>query len=340
MSASCRVSVLMPVRNAEDTVGRAIRSVLEQTFGDFELLVIENGSEEATREVLFALAREDSRIRVSSLPGPDLVAALNHGLEMARAPLIARMDADDVSDRRRLELQVRWLELRTETGLVSCLVRHAGDSGVQAGYAAYVRWINSLLTHQQISLNRFVESPLVHPSVMFRREIPSALGAWRRGNFPEDYDLWLRWLEGGVRMEKVPEALLDWGDPPGRLSRIDARYAPRAFFQCKAAYLCRWLERVPAGNRMLLFWGAGRETRRRIRPLTSLGVRHRAWIDVDPRKWGKQIEGLPVWPPDRLPPPAECFVVSWVSSRGAREGIAGQLRDRGFAEGRDFILAG
>jgi glycosyltransferase involved in cell wall biosynthesis len=340
MSASCRVSVLMPVRNAEDTVGRAIRSVLEQSFGDFELVVVENGSEDATRQVVVDLAREDFRVRVHCLPEPDLVAALNHGIEVARAPLIARMDADDICDKRRLELQVRWLELRSETGLVSCLVRHVGDSGAQAGYAAYVRWINSLVTHEQISLGRFVESPLAHPSVMFRREIAGALGAWRRGNFPEDYDLWLRWLEGGVRMEKVPEVLLDWGDPPGRLSRTDARYAPRAFFQCKAAYLCRWLERVPAGNRTLLFWGAGRETRRRIRSLTSLGVRHRAWIDIDPRKWGKRIDGLPVWPPDRLPTAAECFVVSWVSSRGAREEIAGHLQAHGFAEGRDFILAG
>jgi hypothetical protein len=91
---------------------------------------------------------------------------------------------------------------------------------------------------------------------------------------------------------------------------------------------------------MLLFWGAGRETRRRIRPFSNRGVRPCAWIDIDPRKCGRQIDGLPVWPPDRLPPPGECFVISWVSSRGARDEIAAFLQGCGFAAGRDFILAG
>ena len=334
------ISVLLPVRNAAACVGEAIRSIVSQTFSQFELLVVENGSTDGTREVLQDWARRDARIRLTCLPGPGLVRALNHGLSMARGSFIARMDADDASHPERLALQLRHLERRRETGLVSCLVRHAGDPAAQAGYASYVEWVNSLLTHEEISLHRFVESPIVHPSVLFRRELAERFGAWRDGPFPEDYELWLRWLEAGVRMEKLGEELLDWSDPPDRLSRTDDRYSRRAFSDCKAAYLRSWLDQAPVAGRALLFWGAGRETRRRLRKLQELGVRAAGWVDVDPRKWGKRIGGLPVYSPAQLPPREECFVISAVSSRGARDEIAQDLESRGFAAGTDYVLAG
>lgn len=334
------ISVLLPVRNGAPCVRRAIHSILAQTCTDFELLVIENGSTDGTRELLRAWSPPDPRLRVFHLPEPDLVGALNRGMALARGSFIARMDADDVSRPRRLELQLRHLERHRDAGLVSCLVRHGGDPAAQAGYGAYVAWINSLRTHEEIALNRFVESPLAHPSVLFRREIAERLGAWRHGPFPEDYELWLRWLEGGVRMEKVPEVLLDWGDPPGRLSRTDPRYSRRAFYDCKAGYLRRWLERAPLAGRELLFWGAGRETRRRLRSLQRLGVRPAGWVDIDPRKCGRRIAGIPVYAPADMPGPDACFVVSFVSSRGAREEIAGMLEARGFTAGAGYVLAG
>jgi glycosyltransferase involved in cell wall biosynthesis len=332
--------VLLPVRNGAACVGDAIQSILSQSFAAFELLVIENGSTDGTWETLQGWERRDARIRLTRLPEPDLVAALNHGLALARGAFIARMDADDVSHPKRLALQLQHLERHGETGLVSCLVRHGGHATAQAGYAAYIDWVNSLRTHEQISLHRFVESPLPHPSVLFRRELTGKLGAWRSGPFPEDYELWLRWLEAGVRMEKVEQVLLDWSDLPGRLSRIDSRYSTRAFFECKAPYLRRWLATAPIGNRSLLFWGAGRETRVRLRKLQALGVQAAGWVDVDFRKWGKIITGLPVLSPKQLPPREECFVVSAVSSRGARDEIAQGLESQGFVAGQDYVLAG
>ena len=334
------VSVLLPVRNAAGCVGDAIQSILSQSFAQFELLVIENGSTDGTHEILRSWAQRDPRVRLACLPAPDLVHALNYGLSLARGSFIARMDADDMSRPERLALQLRHLERSSETGLASCLVRHAGHSTAQAGYAAYIDWVNSLRTHKEISLHRFVESPLAHPSVFFRRELTERFGAWRNGPFPEDYELWLRWLEAGVRMEKLDEVLLDWSDPPNRLSRTDARYSRRAFSDCKAPYLQRWLENAPIGNRALLFWGAGRETRLRLRKLQGLGVKAAGWIDVNCRKWGKRIGGLPVYSPSELPSREECFVVSAVSSRNARDEIALDLDSRGFVAGQDYVLAG
>lgn len=334
------ISVLLPVRNGAGCVGAALESLLGQSFGDFEVIAIENGSTDATLEVLQNWALRDARVRVLQLPEGGIVEALNAGLAQARGGFIARMDADDVCAPERLERQTEHLRRRGETGLVSCLVRHRGCGERQAGYATYVEWTNSLRTHEEISLHRFVESPLVHPTVLFRREAAERLGAWRAGEFPEDYELWLRWLEGGVRMEKVPEVLLEWSDRPGRLSRTDARYDRRAFFGCKAGYLQRWLEKAPTGARPLLFWGAGQETRRRLRALQGLGVKPAGWIDVNPRMRGQKVWGAPVHAPDEIPGPEGCFVISCVTNRGARAEIVRWLEARGFAAGSDYVLAG
>jgi hypothetical protein len=174
---------------------------------------------------------------------------------------------------------------------------------------------------------------------MFRRSVPERLGAYREGDFPEDYELWLRWLEAGVRMEKLPEALLVWQDSPARLSRRDPRYAPEAFHRVKAGYLGRWLARHSAQHPRIVLWGAGRVTRRRARYLQATGVEITAYIDIDPRKLGRAIEGRPVIDPTALPAPGHCFVVAAVASTGAREQIERALVAAGHRAGRDYILA-
>jgi hypothetical protein len=218
-------------------------------------------------------------------------------------------------------------------------VAFGGDARTAAGFARYVEWTNGLLTHEALALARFVESPLVHPSVMFRRGLLERWGGYREGAFPEDYELWLRWLEAGVRMEKLAESLLVWNDSPARLSRRDVRYDPEAFYRLKAGYLARWLARHNPHHPSIVLWGAGRVTRRRARALVEHGIEIEAFVDIDPRKLGRPIEGRPVLSPDALPPPGRAFVVSYVGGAGARQQIEGRLRAGGRRPGADYILA-
>jgi hypothetical protein len=173
---------------------------------------------------------------------------------------------------------------------------------------------------------------------MFRRAVAERLGGYRAGEFPEDYELWLRWLEGGVRMEKRPETLLVWNDDPARLSRRDPRYAPEAFWRAKAPYLARWLvTRNP--HHPIFAWGAGRVTRRRVRALLAHGVEIQAWVDIDPRKVGGRLDDRPVVSPDALPPAGRCFVLACVASHGARERIEAWLRAADHRAGEGYVLA-
>jgi len=333
------ISVVMPVRDAGSTIAAAVDSLLRQTEPAWELVAVDDGSTDASGAILDAYARRDRRIRVISGARRGLVAALNTGLSTARGALVARLDADDVCAPERLERQRRHLESRPALGLVASRVRFGGDPERAAGYARHVGWTNRLLTHEEISLARFVESPLAHPSVMFRRTLVERWGGYADGDFPEDYELWLRWLEAGVRMEKLPEPLLVWNDSPTRLSRCDRRYAREAFYRVKARYLARWLVAHNPHHPAVIQWGAGRITRKRAQHLVDQGITVEAFVDVDPLKVGRRIGGRPVLSPAELPSAGAAFVVSYVGSSDAREHIAESLRAAGYRCGVDYIAA-
>jgi glycosyltransferase involved in cell wall biosynthesis len=332
-----RVSVALPVHNAASSLDPAIASMAGQTYSDWELIVIDDGSTDGSPDIARAWAQRDSRIRVVRRPHGGIVAALNAAAAMARGELIARMDADDVSLPRRLEAQVALLDADPTLGLVSCLVEYGGDRTAHAGYALHIDWLNEIRTPGQIALNRFVESPLAHPSVLFRTELLRMHGGYEEGPFPEDYALWLKWLDRGVRMAKVPEILLRWNDPPGRLSRTHPSYHPEAFFRTKARWIAAEFARAGAG-RELWIWGAGRPTRKRAAWLEEHGLRIAGFIDVDAKKIGRIVGGCPVISPDDLPPPGPRMILGYVGSRGARELIRGALTQRNYLEGTDFLM--
>ncbi|MDP1586233.1 MAG: glycosyltransferase family 2 protein [Prosthecobacter sp.] len=332
MTAPPAISVLMPVRDARETVDVAVRSVLEQTCEDWELVLVDDGSLDSTRELLKRFAENDDRIVLIRQKAKGIAAALQSGCEACRGEFIARMDADDVMDARRLELQRAFLIENGDCGLVSCQVRFGGS---EAGYAAHVEWVNSLMNHEAMSRRRFVEAPVAHPSVMFRRELIEKHGGYREGEFPEDYELWLRWLEAGVRFGKVDAELLTWNDPPQRLSRTDARYSVEAFYSLKCLYMRRWLETHAAGREIWL-WGAGRVTRRRFDALADAIA---GFIDVDEAKRGTHRDGRLVRLADDLPEREKSFILAGVGARSAREAICEHLTQCGWIEGRDFLLA-
>ncbi len=327
-----KVSVVMPVYNAEATVSQTLESLRAQTFQSLEIIVVNDGSTDGTLEIL----RNQPDIKLLDHSHRGIVPALNDGLAAASGEYIARMDADDLCHPERIEKQASFLDTFPEIGIVGCRVGFGGDHKKQAGYAAHVDWINELIEPDDIALNRFVESPFAHPSVMFRRKLFEEFGAYRDGPFPEDYELWLRWMANGVKAGKIDEKLLTWNDPPDRLSRTDERYSIDAFYKTKAKYLFQWLENHNPHHPELIVWGAGRVTRKRTAILEQYGIRITQYVDIKKRQLNC---GTPVILPNEIPDPETCFVLPMVGKRGAREQIRAVLKARGFTEGENCIFA-
>jgi glycosyltransferase involved in cell wall biosynthesis len=330
------ISIVMPLRDAAASVRHAMESIMEQSWREWELIVVDDGSADETPDIIGSFARRESRVRLISTPPLGIAKALQAACGAAAGDWIARMDGDDWMHPQRLAAQMEHVWQNPDLGVVSCLVGYGGST---AGYAAHVEWINRLRTPEEISLRRFVEAPVAHPSVMFRRGLLEMHGSYRDGDFPEDYELWLRWLDAGVRFGKVPQELLVWNDPPGRLSRNDPRYAVEKFHQLKCAWLARWLRANVSDQRKPWLWGAGRITRRRFDPLEDLGYRFAGFIDVDPKKANLHRDGRRVVMADELPERESSFIVAGVGSRGAREMIHDYLTKNGRVEGLDFIHA-
>ena len=189
---SPRVSVVMPVRDAERFLKDAVESVLAQTFGDLELLAVDDGSRDASAAILARYAAADARVRVLSSPARGVAGALNAGIAAARASYVARMDADDVSEPDRLARQLAVLDADPGIVLVGAAATLVDDRG---------RVVGSVVPpaeHEAIAQRLLTHNVVVHGTVVVRRAAWSAVGGYDlSAHLVEDYDLWCRLLAHG-----------------------------------------------------------------------------------------------------------------------------------------------
>ncbi|MFM5906562.1 MAG: glycosyltransferase [Novosphingobium sp.] len=198
------VTVALSVRDGATWLGAAIESVLAQTFGDFEFLILDDGSRDASADVVRAFAARDARVQLISRENRGLVASLNELLGRARAPLVARMDADDLCHPERFARQVAFLRANPDHGVVGTGEEFIDSRGVLRSASGDIP-----CRHEDI-VAAFAAGgvPLSHPTVMFRRDLVRAVGGYRAAfRHCEDLDLWLR-LAGSTRLANLPEPLL------------------------------------------------------------------------------------------------------------------------------------
>ncbi len=328
-----RAAVLLPARDAERTVRAAAVSILRQTFRDLALVVVDDGSTDATASILERLAARDRRVVVVRGPGEGIVGALRRGLARCDAEVVVRMDADDVAHPRRVAVQLGALAAAPALAAVGSRVRLFPRREVAGGMERYAAWLNGLVSPELVARDLLVEAPLVHPASAIRRDVLESAGGWRDGDFPEDYDLWLRLAAAGHALTNVPEVLLDWRESPGRLTRADARYALSRHVALKAA----WLAAGPlAGRREVAIWGAGETGRAFARALGAHGIAPALVLEVDRKKVGRTVQGAPVHGFEEADRARGLPLLVAVGAPGARPLIRAELARRGFEEVRDY----
>lgn len=209
-----RVTVLTSVHNDERFVAEAIRSILDQTFADFEFLVINDASTDRTRDIVASFG--DPRIRiVDNEQNLGLTRSLNRGLRLARGELVARFDGNDRSRRERLARQVAFLDAHLEVAVVGSQMRWIDTTGRPMQHTELAR----PMTADGIDFFSMFDSPIAHPASMFRTavvrdELHGYDEAWRVG---QDADLWFR-VGARHRLANLPDVLLDYRIDPDSIS--------------------------------------------------------------------------------------------------------------------------
>jgi glycosyltransferase involved in cell wall biosynthesis len=220
-----KITVLMPARDAEKYIAGAICSVLEQTFTDFELLIINDGSTDDTVTIIKQFS--DQRIRLIEQAGQGVAIALNNGLQNAKGSYIARFDADDICFPERLEKQASFLDNNPGYVMVGCDAEYITESGEHL--------FNSFCTgysNEEIMQELYIDCPFIHSGVMYRKEMVLKAGGYSDNahNF-EDYLLWVQ-LEKYGRYANLPEQLIKVRFNPASAT-IDEKWRGRRFRKLK-----------------------------------------------------------------------------------------------------------
>lgn len=273
----------------------------------------------------------DQRLVIIRNKGIGIASALNTGITQAKGHYIARMDADDFSYPNRLDRQIEYLTEHPAVDVVSCLVEYVAKIP-QEGYQFYVNWINTILTPEDHFVNRFVDAPLAHPTIVCTKQVFEEKGMYCENPLPEDFELWLRWMEKGIRFAKVPTVLYQWLDRTNRSSRVSSVYNREKFLKVKSTYAERWISNQPKRN--VWIWGYGKKVFRRSQYLSEAGVNICGYIDVrtHPESTRKTIHY------SKINELQSALILIYVSDRIGKQRIETYLGEKQYRLGYDYFF--
>ena len=212
------ISVAMSVYNGEQYLALAIESILAQTFADFEFLIVNDGSSDGSAAIIDDYAIKDSRIRAIHRENKGLVISLNQMVEEARAPLIARMDCDDISLPERFAKQMAFLDVNPDYGVIGTWTSDIDENGSPFP----LEGSDHAISHEQFMAEIGSGAMLCHPSVIMRRDVVIAVGGYHQAfKHCEDFDLWLR-LASVTKLCSLPERLVKYRH---WANQVSSRYA-------------------------------------------------------------------------------------------------------------------
>lgn len=196
---TCRVSVLMAVYNGEQYLREAINSILDQTFTDFEYIIVDDGSTDRSLQIINSY--QDPRIKVIRNPhNVGLTRSLNQGLDLACGEYIARMDSDDISLPERLAKQVAYMDAHPEVAVSGTWAKNINSQGVVTGE-------RKMPVGKDLDHHYWRPSPIIHPSAIIRRSHLDGLRYDEQIRYAQDFDLWLR-IRATHKLSNLPEYLL------------------------------------------------------------------------------------------------------------------------------------
>lgn len=281
------VSILIPFKNTAHFLAACLESILVQSYGDWEVLAVDDHSSDGSFELLQQYANRDTRIKVFINKGEGIIPALRTAYKNSTGGFITRMDSDDIMKPNRLQFMVESLMAVGKNHVSVGQVKYFSDRGISDGYERYESWLNQLTSSGENYDEIYKECVIPSPCWMVFREDFDLCGAFEPNRYPEDYDLTFRFYEKGLQIIPCSEILHLWRDYDSRTSRTHEHYAQNYFLDIKLHY---FLKLDYDKNRPLVVWGAGFKGKTIAKKLLGQDVDF-VWLCDNPQKIGKKIYG-------------------------------------------------
>lgn len=274
----------MPTKNAEKHIEECIISIINQSFTDWELIVVNDNSTDNTRNILEQFSIGNNQIHFFDNQGIGIINALQLAYMNCSGTYITRMDSDDIMPLDKLELMHNALQKDPKT-LITGYVKYISDNELKGGYIYYQNWLNSLVDSNSHYSEIYKECVIPSPCWLVSKEIFEQCGAFHTNVYPEDYDLTFRFYENKIPIVALKENLHIWRDHPERASRNDANYSDNSFLDIKMHYFIK-LDFDSTKN--LVLWGAGKRAKNIAQILINNKIEF-IWACNNPNKINKSV---------------------------------------------------
>lgn len=328
------VSILTPFKNTEFFLGECIESIINQTYSNWELIIVDDHSNDNSYDVVYNFAKIDNRIKLLKNSGNGIISALQLAFSQSQGKLITRMDSDDVMTSNKIEILASNLLKHGEKHIAVGLVQYFSKDGVGPGYKSYETWLNGLTISGNNYTEIYKECVIPSPCWMAYRKDLIACGAFNPNIYPEDYDLTFRFYKSGLKCIPCDKILHHWRDYSTRTSRTHIHYAQNHFTSLKTKH---FLDIDYNPLKTLVIWGAGTKGKIIAKMLVERNIPFK-WVCDNPNKIGKTIYGQEMLPFRVMGTIENPQSIITVANKKAQKEIRKYMQRLNFEAVRDYIF--
>lgn len=328
------ISILIPFKNTQNYIIECLESVLIQSYKNWEIIMVDDGSTDASYSLVKPYALNDTRIKLYKNTGQGIIDALQRAFKHSSGTYISRMDSDDIMHPDKLHVLMSHLTNHGRHHVAIGLVRYFSDEGIKDGYATYEHWLNNLIKNGNNFSEIYKECVIPSPCWMVHRDDLIACDAFNPQTYPEDYDLAFRFYKQRLKCIPCDKVLHYWRDYDARTSRTHPHYAQNHFLPLKIHY---FLEIDYNKTKTLTVWGAGTKGKLIAKTLLEKNISFE-WVCDNPKKIGSDIYGITLKAFGALSAIENPQVIIGVANRTAQTAIAHYLRTLHLKSIEDFIF--
>ena len=327
------VSIIMAAKDTAPYIAECLESIMAQSYSNWELIAVNDHSDDATPQILADYARRDSRIRYFDSDSPKLIPTLQFAYARCNGDLINRMDSDDRMPSYKLEVMVNeWLKYGSGHVIAGGTQHFVDEGEVGGGFRRYEDWLNDVARNGRHLEEIYTECVIPSHSWLLHKGDMDRVGAFDSDIYPEDYDLCFRFYKHQLKIIGIDYVLHYWRDRGDRISRTWDVYKDNRYFQLK---LDNFFELDRDESRPLVLWGAGRNGKDMAKLLQQKGkVFH--WVCDSESKIGKDIYGVKMHHYDAIVQMRRPQIIIVVSSPNGKIEIKKQLEDMGKSVVEDY----